>query len=573
MLNTLRRFFAPPIFAQDEDMTRRAAILNIIGWSIITVLLVLLIVGNLNPATPDRNSVNLILAIIILITGLTLYVSRLGYVRAASVIMISIGWIGLSSLAWAAEGIRDVAILGYFIPILVAGLLLGWQGAVGFMSVSILAGWLFAYAETSGLLVPVLGTPLDFARDLTAILVLAGVLMYVMINDLQGALDRSRSTAGDLAISNRELRDLGDELEQRVVMRTSELSQRARQLEAVSSVARTVASFQDLDMLLPVITELVSQRFGFYDVGIFLLDEKENRATLRASSSEGGRLLVKENFGVTPDQLTIVGHCILQGEPRVSLGEATESDYVNNLILPETRSEVALPLRVARRVIGALYVQSTEVNAFSKEDIGVLATLADQVAIAIENARLFTEARSALNESRMMFEKYTQHEWSHFARQAKRSGFLFDGKQVVPLDGRLENNGSREVIQTGSLTMEKETASIAIPIKLRGLTIGVLDIRSKKGQRIWRQEEISMLQAAAERAALALENARLVESAQRHAARERAIGDISARIGSMSNFESILQTAVEELGRKLGGATEVTLQISNDDGPSGQSQG
>lgn len=571
MLKTFRRFFAPPVFAEDEDVTRRASILNVIGWSVIAVLLILLIIRNVIPETPVRNNVNLIFAIIILVTALTLYISRLGYVRAASLIMISIGWIGLSSFAWAAEGIRDVAILGYFIPILMAGLLLGWQGAAGFTVVSILAGWSFAYAETSGLLVPVLGTPLNFARDLTGILVLAGVLMYVMINNLQKALDSSRSTARDLAIANRELHVLKEELEQRVEARTLELTQRARQLETVSSVARTVASFQDLDTLLPAITELVSQRFGFYEAGIFLLDEKQNRAILRASSSESGRRLVKQNFGLSPDQHSIVGYSIFQGGPRVSPDVATDSVYLNNPNLPETRSEVALPLRVAGRVIGALDVQSTEVNAFSQEDIGVLATLADEVAIAIENARLFSEAKSALSESRAMFEKYTQHEWSNFARQAKQTGFLFDGKQVVPLDRTLKREGTREVLQTGNLTLEKESAAIAIPIKLRGQTIGVLDIRSQKGQRVWRPDEISMLQAAAERAALALENARLVESAQRGAARERAIGDISTRIGSVSNFESILQTAVEELGRKLGGATEVTLEINHDDSSDGQS--
>jgi GAF domain-containing protein len=107
---------------------------------------------------------------------------------------------------------------------------------------------------------------------------------------------------------------------------------------------------------------------------------------------------------------------------------------------------------------------------------------------------------------------------------------------------------------------------VAIPIKLRGQTIGVLDIRARNGQRHWKQDEIAMLEAAAERAALALENARLIESAQRRAARERAIGDISTRIGAVSNLETILQTAVEELGRKIGGATEVILEINTTDG-------
>jgi GAF domain-containing protein len=227
---------------------------------------------------------------------------------------------------------------------------------------------------------------------------------------------------------------------------------------------------------------------------------------------------------------------------------------------------MAIPLRVAETVIGALDVQSTETQAFSQEDIGVLTTLADQVAIAIENARLFGETKKALSEARILFEKYTQQEWSSFARQAKPSGFVFDGKHVVALDGKSKRELIKTAYQTGNLSRAKTSAAIAVPIKLRGQTIGVLDIRAKHGQRAWKADEIAMLEAAAERAALALENTRLIDSAQRRAARERAIGDISTRIGAVSNLESILQTAVEELGRKIGGATEVTLEINTDDG-------
>ena len=266
------------------------------------------------------------------------------------------------------------------------------------------------------------------------------------------------------------------------------------------------------------------------------------------------------------DSHSIVGYSVTHGEPRIALDVGTDAVYFNNPDLPETRSEMAIPLRVAGEVIGALDVQSTATNAFAQEDINVLTTLADQIAIAIENARLFGEARKALGESQAMFEKYTQQEWSNFARQVKPNGFLFDGKQVFPLDNNSRREPIKAVIQTGSLSLEKASATIAIPIKLRGQTIGVLDVHSKKGQRHWKTEEIAMLEAAAERAALALENARLVESAQRRAARERAIGDISTRIGAVGSLESILQTAVEELGRKIGGATEVTLEINSDDG-------
>jgi GAF domain-containing protein len=262
---------------------------------------------------------------------------------------------------------------------------------------------------------------------------------------------------------------------------------------------------------------------------------------------------------------SIVGYSISRAEPRIALDVGVDSVYFNNPDLPETRSEISLPLRVAGRVIGALDVQSQETEAFAQEDVKLLTTLADQVAIAIENARLFSEGQEALEESKVMFEKYTQQEWTNFARQAKQTGFVFDGKQVYPLGNQEKRESMKAAAKTDTLSLEKESASIAIPIRLRGQTIGVLDVRSKRGQRQWKQDEITMLEAAAERAALALETARLVDSAQRRAARERAIGDISAKIGAVSNLESILQTAVEELGRKIGGAAEVALEISTDD--------
>jgi GAF domain-containing protein len=452
-------------------------------------------------------------------------------------------------------------VTGYFIAILMAGLLLGWKGAVGFIVISAVAGWVFAYAEVNGLRVTQLSEPWSVARDLTGIFVVSGIVLYLMITNLQRALDHSNLTAHELSAANKELSGLQTDLERRVEERTFELKKRASQLEAVSSVARTIASVQDLNTLLPSITRLVSQHFGFYHVGIFLLDQQRQHMVLRAANSPGGLRMLSRQHRLPLDTHSIVGYSTLRGEPRIALDVGADAAYFDNPDLPNTRSEMAIPLRVAGEVIGSLDVQSTETNAFSEEDLGVLITLADQIAIAIENARLFEETKKALNESRLMFEQYTQQEWNSFTRQSKTSGFLFDGKHVIPLETNAGRGPSKAAIKTGCLATEEASASIAVPIKLRGQTIGVLDVRSKNGQRPWKSDEIAMLEAAAERAGLALENARLIESAQRRAARERAIGDISTRIGSVSNLESILQAAVEELGRKIGGATEVTLEI------------
>ena len=560
-----RKIFAPPVFPGDEDKTRSGVILNTIGWITLLVLLGLLALRMAQAQDVNLAEVNWILAAVSVAIVAMLFLAHEGYVRSASVLLVATLWSGLSYITWVADGIRDVAFFAYSIPILLAGLLLGWRGALATIFVSMLSGWALAYAQTVGLFAPTLDEPVNFARDMTGVFILMGVLIYLTITSLQSTLTRSRSVTKELSESNRELNELRTSLEQQVEERTSELRQRAAQLEAVSGVARTIASVQDIDTLLPAITKLVSQQFGFYHVGIFLLDEQRKNLVLRAANSQGGLRMLGRQHSLSLDSHSIVGYSTLRGEPRIALDVGTDSVYFDNPDLPSTRSEMAIPLRVAGEVMGALDVQSTETNAFSQEDVGVLSTLADQIAIAIENARLFGETKKALNESKLMFEQYTQQEWASFARQAKTRGFLFDGKHVVALDSNARREPVKAVIQTGSLTQEKTSATVAVPIKLRGQTIGVLDVRAKNGQRPWKPDEVAMLEAAAERAALALENARLIESAQRRAARERAIGDISTRIGAVSNLESILQTAVEELGRKIGGAAEVTLEINTDD--------
>jgi GAF domain-containing protein len=560
-----RKILAPPVFQGDEDKTRSAAILNAIGWSTLLIVVLVLVIRIIQGGDVNLIEVNGILVVIIAIIGFILYVSHRGYVKAASNLLVITLWGALSYVAWAADGIRDIAFFAYMLPILIAGLLIGWRGAVVTTLVSILSGWTLAYAETTRMFVPTLDEPLNFARDMTGVFLLIGLLIYLTITSLHNTLVASRSVAAELALSNRELSELRNTLQQQVAERTSELQRRAAQLEAVASVARTIASVQDINSLLPAITRLVGQQFGFYHVGIFLLDQQRQNVVLHAANSQGGLRMLSRQHSLAVDSHSIVGYSTLRGEPRIALDVGSDSSYFNNPDLPETRSEMAIPLRVVGEVIGTLDVQSTETNAFSEEDIRALSILADQIAIAIENARLFGETKKALSESRALFEQYTQQEWTSFAQQAKTRGFLFDGKHVIPLDNYAKREPVNTIAQTGATSQLKAAGTVAVPIKLRGQTIGVLDVRAKNKQRPWKADEIAMLEAAAERAALALENARLIESAQRRAARERAIGDISSRIGAVSNLESILQTAVEELGRKIGGAAEVTLEINTED--------
>ncbi|MGZ9235085.1 MAG: GAF domain-containing protein, partial [Anaerolineales bacterium] len=371
MRKALYRVFAPPVFAEDEDRTHLAAILNALGWSTMVVVVIILLLRVVEGRDINLVEANLVLIGVLIALALMLFLTRRGFLKIGSVILVTAVWVGLSYLTWIADGIRDVAFFGYSIPILMAGLLLGWQGAIAFTFVSMLSGWALAYAETNQLFLPTLDTPMNFARDTTGSFALVGVLIYLTITSLQRALNKSRAATKQLSLSNKELNDLRIELEQRVEQRTSDLMKRASQLEAVSRVARSIASMQEIDVLLPAITKLISEQFGYYHVGVFLVDEKQKSAVLRASNSEGGQRMLGRQHSLTLDLHSIVGYSISRGAPRIALDVGADSVYFNNPDLAETRSEMALPLRVGGRVIGSLDVQSRETNAFSQEDISV----------------------------------------------------------------------------------------------------------------------------------------------------------------------------------------------------------
>ena len=565
MLNTLRTYLSPPVFPEDENKTRSARHINIISLISSILLIVLFFARVMLGVSPlDISSLTLLAIIVVLL--IVWFVMRAGAVQLAGYMNVSVLWLACTFLAFTGSGLRGMGFVSYFLVILLAGLLVGVRAAIGVAALSILSSFALAYVEYVGRIPDMPDPPFEIAVEFTIIFSISAVLIKLTIDSLQQALTASKANAGQLSSNNAELAELRDALELRIKERTAALERRATQLQTVSSMARSIASTQDLDSLLANISDLVSEQFGFYHTGIFLLDSTGQYAILKAASSEGGKRMLTREHALRLDPNSIVGYVTSRGEPRIALDVGEDSVYFDNPDLPETRSEIALPLRVSGKVIGALDVQSMQTHAYSQDDVFVLSTLADQIAIAIENARLYAEAQSALAASQASFEKYVSQSWNSFVQQARHTGFVFDGKQVAPLDTQIKREHIRRAIQTGGLSLEKATATLTVPIKLRGQTIGVLDVRSKKGERDWTRDELALLEAAAERAALALENARLVESAQRRASRERAIGDISTKIGAVSNLEYILQTAVEELGRKIGGTAEVTLEIGNGDG-------
>lgn len=356
-----------------------------------------------------------------------------------------------------------------------------------------------------------------------------------------------------------QLRGFIGSLEQRVAERTTELEQanqqvkrRAEQFEAIAQISRIIGSIQNQEELLARITRTISQYFGFYHVGIFLLDDNNQYAVLRAANSEGGKRMLKRGHRLEVGQTGIVGFVTSTGNPRIALDTGTDAVYFNNPDLPDTHSEMALPLKVGGQVVGALDVQSVEPNAFSREDINILSTLADQVSAALENARLHEEAQEALSKAEAAYRQLTSDTWSNIQRISPVAGYRFDGQKAEPLNKPA--NGTQP---------ESQKEAFSVPMRLRGESIGRLRIKPATEGHQWSDDEIAIIQATAERVALAVENARLVFESQKRASKEQVIGEISTKISSAINLDNILQTTLREMGRILPGA-EISIQVENE---------
>jgi GAF domain-containing protein len=255
----------------------------------------------------------------------------------------------------------------------------------------------------------------------------------------------------------------------------------------------------------------------------------------------------------------IVGYVTGAGNPRVALDTEADATFFNNPYLPQTRSEMALPLRAGRAIIGALDVQSTIANAFSNEDINILSTLADQVSIAIQNARQFEQTRQALSDAEALAKQFVQTGWQEFTRKKNLLGIQHTGARSSLVYGKNGNDKAEQPRYADSTRLRSRGVSLSLPIELRGEVIGFVDVRSPEN-RPWDEDELDIVRAIIERAAIAMENARLLEESQRQASKEAKIGEVTARISSSINMRSVLQTAVEELGRALPGS-DVVIQF------------
>ncbi len=334
-------------------------------------------------------------------------------------------------------------------------------------------------------------------------------------------------------------------LEKRVEERTTDLTRRTSQLQAATLVAREAAAIKDTAGLLNDAVRLISDKFGFYHAGIFLLDERGEYAILQAASSPGGQRMLARGHRLQVGKQGIVGFVTARKRSRIALDTGADAVYFNNPDLPDTRSEAALPLIVRERVIGVLDIQSEKPQAFSAEDVETFQTLADQLALAIENARLFNEMNLAVQQFQQVASRRTSETWNEIAQTQSHT------YRYTPLGIQLA---------TKEYSPSSEDGRLKIPIMLHNRRIGEIKVKRKEEMEFWDPREQAMLTEIATQVALALENARLLDEAQQRAAHERSISEIVSRIDAAHDVDAILRITAQEIGKAIGDS-EITVQI------------
>lgn len=397
----------------------------------------------------------------------------------------------------------------------------------------------------------IINRPLAFIEQYGAViwpLSAVGVVLLGTIVAQSISAARRRRIEAALRVSNADLLDARASLEERVDARTRDLTKRTQQLQLAAEVARDVASIHDEDKLLDSMVNLISDRFGYYHAGIFLANPEGTYAQLRAASSEGGQRMLARGHRLDAG-VGIVGSVLVTGRPRIALDVGADAVWFNNPDLPQTRSELGLPLRAREQVIGVLDVQSTEPEAFSEEDVTVLQTMVEQLALALDNVRLLEESEAALARMERAFGQETRTAWAERKRRSLPA-YRFEGRTVSPITG------------AASVETNPEAQRFSAEITLRDQILATLELE-RSPDRPWTPDELELVQTLTEQAALALDNARLFEDTLRRGERERLVGQIVDNIRASASVEQALQRALSDMSRALG-AAELVAQLGRE---------
>ncbi|GAB4494630.1 MAG: hypothetical protein OHK0052_00130 [Anaerolineales bacterium] len=376
--------------------------------------------------------------------------------------------------------------------------------------------------------------------------------------------DEFSDMASALNQMQQQLREVITSLEQRVEARTAELNRRTAYLEGSALIGRAVNNILDPDELVRQVVGLIRETFDLYYVGLFLVDENNEWAVLRAGTGEAGKAMLERNHRLKIGPASMIGWCISNGRERVALRAETDIVRAANPDLPLTRSEGALPLRSRGIVIGALTVQSVEPNAFTPEIIQTLQNMADQVASAIENARLYTRSQQALEAAQRAIGDVAISNWQKLLKMQSATDLRSTSIGLNPAQLAWSEQHQQALTQNKILRAaepdEYSRYAVWIPIRSGAVGLGVMTAYKTAAEGTWSDAEVTLLQTIIEQSSVALESARVFEETRRRAERDRLTSRITTSFRETLDVETVLRTAAQEVRQALG-LPEVVIRL------------
>lgn len=381
-----------------------------------------------------------------------------------------------------------------------------------------------------------------------------------------------------IGAANEELRARTRELEETA----ARLHRQTSQLQTTAEIAHAGSSILEPERLAIEVVNQMEESLrsaGVYHASLFLLekassDARQQVAAMKAATGEAGRLLLDMGYKLELDETTAVSWSIVNQQARVAEVEEGTAQ-VGSIPMPHTRSEIALPLRSRGRVIGAVAIHSTKEAAFDDSDVVALQTMADQIALAIDNAQLFSQTETALEELRTTQQRYLAEAWGTFLaikpifqvdhvhpgtvegdgkllREARRAA-LMHGRTVAIDDSAVRSDQTDpEKATAGVPSVSPGQAALVVPVQVGGQSIGTIALHEPRHRRAWNTADITLVETIAQQVAQTVENLRLVDEVQRRAARERLTREITDKMRRASSVEGIVQTAVDEIFSSMG---------------------
>lgn len=488
----------------------------------------------------DLNQNNVLVVVLAGVGILILALARLRYIGLAAVLLII-------TLVFASLQLGDDLLLPGLLAVLAAATLSG-RTVYLITNLLVISRQLIIVVEQASSA----SDPFDFGGAL-------GTLVALMIV--------SAATRYFITVMERALR---------------QASRNANLLQATTEIGEFAATMLDLNALFSRSVELVKERFGFYHVQVFMING--DQAELVASTGEVGQRLLANKHRLPVGSNSVIGQVTRYGQ--AVLARSTDAVHRANPLLPDTRTELAVPIFEGEKVIGAVDMQSTDEDAFKIEDVEALRSMANLLSAAIRNARLFESQQRGMTEQQRLYleseanlreiqrlnRQLTKAGWDEFVRRSSASGITLQNEQLIPdsqwSDSLIEAARQRQVITRKA---NGRPGVVAVPVVLRGEVIGAIEV--EPGENAVPGDTAEMVQAIAQRLASSLDNARLYEEAQVATAQEQRINQIVTRYQTATTVDDLLRITLTELSEALGAQRgAIRLGMIPDRGNGGSAQ-